>query len=268
MEKALINPAIEVENLGVTFDGFNALKDVSFSIEKGEIAIVIGPNGAGKTTLIKAILGLLDFEGSVRILGKKPNEMAKADWAKIGYVPQKFDIPKNFPVTVKELLDYSLNTSNYTTDTRKRRLAEFIKLEHIEKLQNKIIGDISGGELQRVLIARALMFLPDIVFLDEPLAGIDVVGEKTFYEFISFIRTEYKITFMLVSHDVTVVSRLADKVLGINKKLLFFGKPEEVLSEDRLKDVYGSNIGIFKHSHCPEEGPCDLYKEQDIKNGS
>lgn len=263
MDKPNTKEVISVKNLNVRFGDFKAIIDASFEIYKGEITIILGPNGSGKTTLIKSLLNLVDYEGSVSIFGKLHEEMSKEDWSRIGYVPQQFNVPRNFPITVKEMLNLSLKITSLGYDEKVRRIVEFIKLEHLEKLQNKIIGELSGGEIQRVLIARALLNLPELIIFDEPLAGIDVVGERTFYEFISYIRTEYKITVVLVSHDVSSVSKIADKVMGINRKIVFFGKPKDVLSIEQLKDIYGENIGIFRHNVCPEEGPCELYKERE-----
>ncbi len=259
---------IEVKNLNVRYNGFNAISDVSFDVDRGEIVIIIGPNGAGKTTLIKALINLIPYEGTVKLLGKTHGEMQPNTWQRIGYVPQRVDIPRNFPVTVKDLLKLSINLYPINVDEKKRRIVEFIKLEHLEKFENKLIGDLSGGEMQRVLIARALLSLPDLILFDEPLAGIDVSGERTFYEFVSYIRTEFKISSVIISHDVTAISRIADRVMGLNRKIYFFGKPEDVLSQDYLKSIYGENVGIFRHSHCPEKGPCDLYKEQEERDDS
>lgn len=257
---------IKAKNLGVSFNSVKAIFDISFEVEKGEIAVVIGPNGAGKTSLIKALLNLVHYEGEVYLLGKKHSEMKASDWQKIGYVPQKFEIPRNFPMTVNEFLSISINLYKLGNDENRRRITEFTKLEHLESIRNKILGELSGGEMQRVLIARALLSLPELIVFDEPLAGVDVAGERTFYEFVSYIRSEFKITSLIVSHDVTAVSRIADKVMGLNKRIFFYGRPEEVLSQDYLRSIYGDNVGIFRHSHCPEEGPCDLYKEQDERN--
>jgi zinc transport system ATP-binding protein len=255
--------AISVNELSVSFQNFDVLSGVSFEIERGEIAIIIGPNGAGKTTLIKAILGLLPHSGTAMILGKSTREMNKSDWAKVGYVPQAIELPRDFPFTVDELLKYSQSKNPIPEKERKLRLEKFSSLEHIKDLRHKMIGELSGGQMQRVLIARSLIFLPDVMFLDEPLAGIDIEGENTFYEFIDKVRNEYGITFLLISHDVTVVSKIADKVLCLNKKLFCYGEPALVLTEDKIKELYGANFGVFKHKTCPEDGPCNLYKEVD-----
>ncbi len=257
----MIDSAISVKNFSVQFGNFTALSDVSFEINKGEIAIIIGPNGAGKTTLIKAILGLIPHNGEAQILGKSAREMSKSDWTRVGYVPQTIDLPKNFPFTVDELLKFSTSKALISEKDKHARLEQFSSLEHIGDLRQKLIGELSGGQIQRVLIARSLMFLPDVMLLDEPLAGIDMAGERTFYEFIYFVREKYGITFLLISHDVTVVSKIADKVLCLNKKLFCYGQPSEVLTEDKIKELYGSHFGVFAHKTCPKDGPCNLYKE-------
>jgi zinc transport system ATP-binding protein len=255
--------AISVENLSVSFGGFLVLSEVSFEIKLGEVAIIIGPNGAGKTTLIKAILGLVQHSGTAYILGKTAKNMNKNDWAKVGYVPQTIDLPKNFPITVEELLKYSSSKTSIPEKEKNMRIERFSSLEHIKDIRHKLIGELSGGQMQRVLIARSLIFLPDVMLLDEPLAGIDIAGENTFYEFVDSVRREYGITFLLVSHDVTVVSKIADKVLCLNKKLFCYGPPGEVLTEDKISELYGANVGVFKHKICPEDGSCNLFKEVD-----
>ncbi|MGB9694871.1 MAG: metal ABC transporter ATP-binding protein [Caldisericaceae bacterium] len=259
----MVDNAISVSDLSVSFGSFEALLDLTFEIKKGEIAIIIGPNGAGKSTLIRSILGLVPHKGTALILGKNPKEMNRKDWARVGYVPQTINLPKDFPFTVNELISYSQSKNLIPESERKFRIEKFSSLEHIKDLRHKLIGELSGGQMQRVLIARSLIFLPDVMFLDEPLAGIDIEGENTFYEFINNVRNEYGITFLLISHDVTVVSKLADKVLCLNKRLFCYGKPSEVLNEEKIRELYGDKVGVFKHKTCPQDGHCNLYKEVD-----
>jgi len=256
---------IEVKNLTVKYENTVALYDVSFSIEKGTLAIVIGPNGAGKSTLIKSILNLVPFEGEVKIFGKPFNKLSKEEHLKIGYVPQKFNFPKSLPITVNEIMHFSFAKIPISKSEKEERIEKFLNMAHLEKLKNYKIGDLSGGQMQRVLIARALMFLPEIILMDEPLAGIDVAGEKTFYEFIDSIHQRFGITIVLVSHDVTSVDKYADLVLCLNKRLVCYGKPEEVLTEKNFHELYGQDMSAFRHKPCPKDGPCELYKEQEVK---
>ncbi len=256
---------LSVRHLTVKYNNTIALYDVSVKIKRGVLAVVIGPNGAGKSTLIKAVLNLVPYTGSTEIFGKPVSKLTKAEHLKIGYVPQKFNFSKNLPITVKEVLQLSLEKTPLEKTERKKRIDTFLRMAHLENMQNEMIGNLSGGQMQRVLIARALTFLPKIMFMDEPLAGIDIAGEKTFYEFMDTIHKQYGITIILISHDVTILDKFADTVLCLNKKLVCSGSPTDVLNEQKLQSLYGHDIGAFKHKPCPENGPCELYKEQEIK---
>jgi zinc transport system ATP-binding protein len=254
---------LSVKNLSVKYQGFKALSNISFELTKGDIVIAIGPNGAGKTTLIKAILNLLPYEGEVRIFGKEITQIKGEERNRIGYVPQKVEIIRNFPVTVKELL--TLSAKKLYTDRKKaeNKITEYMEMLHLSHIADKSVGEISGGQQQRYLIARALIFSPQILFLDEPFAGIDIKGEQTFYDFITYMNKEYGITTLLVSHDVTVIEKIANKVLCLNKNLICFGKPDEVLSEEKFEQLYGSEAGVFKHKFCKEGEPCEFYKDKE-----
>ncbi len=256
---------LRTEHLTVKYGNTLALYDVSFELEKGALAVIIGPNGAGKSTLIKAILNLVPFEGKVEIFGKPFEKLSREEHLKIGYVPQRMSFSKNIPLTVGEMLALSIAKTPLSSEEKKKRIDTFLKMAHLEDFKNRTIGSLSGGQMQRVLIVRALTFLPEIIFMDEPLAGIDIAGEKTFYEFMDTIHEKFGITIILVSHDVTAVDKLADTVLCLNKKLICYGRPKEVLKEETFHILYGRDAGIFKHKPCPDGGPCELYKEQEVK---
>ncbi len=256
---------LKAEHVTVKYGNTVALYDVSFSLEKGTLAVIIGPNGAGKSTLIKAILNLVPFTGKIEIFGKPFPKLSKEEQLKIGYVPQRFNFSKNLPITVREMLELSLAKAPLSKPEKEKRIKTFLKMSHLEKFENSMIGGLSGGQMQRVLIARALTFLPEIIFMDEPLAGIDIAGEKTFYEFMDTIHQEYGITIILVSHDVTALDKFADVVLCLNKRLVCYGNSKEVLTEENFHTLYGSDAGAFRHKPCPKDGPCELYKEQEVK---
>jgi len=255
---------LSVKNVTVKYRDFIALYNASFGLNRGELAIIIGPNGAGKTTLLKAILGLIPYKGKVEIFGKPVSKLSREEHMKIGYVPQHFSFSKKIPITVEEVMLLPMVKTTLSRQERIKRVDTFLKMGHMEHLKHIRIGELSGGQIQRVLMARALAFTPEIVFFDEPLAGIDIAGEKTFYEFIDAIHIDYKITIVLVSHDVTVVDKFADKVICVNKKIVCYGRPQEVFSEDKLSELYGHDVGAFHHKPCPEGGPCELFKKQEI----
>ncbi len=256
---------LSVKHLTVKYGNTTAIYDISFELKRGALVMVIGPNGAGKSTLIKATLNLVPHNGEVKLFEKPITQLTRTEHLKIGYVPQRFNFSKNLPITVQEILELSLAKTPLSQAERERRIETFLKMAHLAKMRNELIGNLSGGQMQRVLIARALTFLPEIIFMDEPLAGIDIAGEKTFYEFMDTIHTRYKITIILVSHDVTVVDKFADTVLCLNKRLVCGGNPRDVLSEQNLKKLYGHDTGTFRHKPCPTNGPCELYKEQEVK---
>jgi len=248
---------VDVKGVSVEFGRRKILDNINFQLDRGEFLIIIGPNGAGKSTLLKAILGLIPFKGEIHIFGKDIRKLSRKERERIGYVPQKFLHEREFPITVEELINLSIGK----VERREEIVNNFLSLLGIEDLRKKLIGELSGGQLQRVFITRALVRSPEILIMDEPLSGIDISGEKTFYELVNFLHRELKISIILVSHDVTVVDRFADKVLCLNKRMVCFGKPREVLSEKSLESLYGKEMGIYKHKPCPEDGPCKLFVE-------
>lgn len=231
------NNILEVHNLSITLDQEEILRDISFSVKKGEALAVIGPNGAGKTMLFRALLGLVPYVGEV-------------NWQKgvrIGYVPQKLAIEKSLPFTVKEF--FLLKAKHFWFPPR-----EFTAhLQHelsLVGLPNSILdaqlGDLSGGQLQRVLISWALVSHPDVLLFDEPTAGIDIGAEETIYNIIHRLQDERGTTVLLISHDLNVVYRYAQNVLCINKKMICHGHPQEVLKTEDLSRIYGEG-GYYHH---------------------
>lgn len=234
-------PFLTVKNLTVRFGEHVAIDRVSFELRKGEIMAVIGPNGSGKTTLLRAIVGLVAHEGEVTWSVKKP---------RIGYVPQRFDFDRTFPLTVFEAfllrIGHSFWRERADCEPEIRLALHAVGAEHL--LQARI-GVLSGGELQRILIAYALIGKPDILFFDEPSTGIDVGGEETVYNLIHRLAHEAGLTVFLISHDTDVVYEHATTVLCINRKLVCHGVPHEVLTGDMLRKVYGHHAGTYEHHH-------------------
>ncbi|MFA7245219.1 MAG: metal ABC transporter ATP-binding protein [Candidatus Magasanikbacteria bacterium] len=233
---------IKVQNLSYKFNDFTALENVSFEIAKGEIVAIIGPNGSGKTTLIKNIIGVLEpTEGSVMIDGKKPKEIRH----KIGYVPQKFEFDKTIPISVHEFM--SLEKCGKKGHDEKN-IIEALREVGLEDVEEKQLGSLSGGQFQRVMIARALLHEKEILIFDEPSTGIDIAGEKTIYDLIKKINEERGTTCLIVSHELNVVNKYTKKVICINKEMVCFGAPEIVITKETLEKLYGSDTGLF-HAH-------------------
>ncbi len=246
--------ALRVENLCVRLDGRHIIENISFAIDEGSIVAVIGPNGAGKTTLIKALLGLIPHTaGDVTLFGRSIWENDTV--SKVGYVPQRVEVDRTCPLTVFELLSFTLPPVYSLPFTRKKNAkkhtTELLKTVGALDLADRCISRLSGGELQRVMIAKAIANDPQILFLDEPASGVDIEGQERFYDLIKRLNGEKGMTVLLISHDLNVVYRFADDVLCLNRRLVCSGKPAETLTDDVIKSVYGEMMGAYIHS-CEE----------------
>ncbi len=235
-------PIIHVENLKVVFGSHTVLSHVSFEITRGQIAAMIGPNGSGKTTLIRAMLGLIPMtHGQVLFDGQPLAHMR----TRIGYLPQRFQFDPNFPINVKEYLE--LSGGDHAHDSFTSKLEEVGLPTSVLK---KKLGSLSGGQLQRVLIAQATLHDPAILILDEPSTGIDIVGEKQFYDLIKSQQQLHGTTILLVSHDISVIAKVVDQVICINKRLVCFGPPKSALTQETLSELYGhSDSSLYSHHH-------------------
>lgn len=228
---------LEVKNLAVKFDSETILKNVSFSVNKGEALAVIGPNGAGKTVLFRALAGLLPYSGQI----------CWADKIKIGYSPQKFLADRSIPITVREF--FSLKSKRFWFCPKKfvSHLSHELELVGLEKsILAKPLGEISGGQLQRVLIAWAMLDHPDVLLFDEPTAGIDVGFEETIYNLLRKLQKERGTTVLLISHELNIVYKYADNVICLNKKMICHGPPGDVLNPQELASLYGEG-GFYHH---------------------
>ncbi len=243
--------ALSVENLCVKVNSRYLIEDITFSVEEGKIAAIIGPNGAGKTTLIKAILRLIPSTGAVSMFGGRVKGITPD--IKVGYVPQRLEFDRTFPLMVSELLRFTVppmfSFPFFRRAEEKAHIDRLLEITGVKDLAKKTIGSLSGGELQRVMIAKAIVNNPRILFLDEPAAGIDIEGQERFYDLISRLRREKRMTILLISHDLNIVYRHADNVLCLNQRLICQGSPEEALTDEVIKKVYGDMMGTYIH-HC------------------
>ncbi len=222
---------VDFQKVNVVIGGKKILKDLTFSINREEIVSLIGLNGAGKTTLLKAILGIVPVQGHRKIHTKK-----------IAYVPQKLDFDKSIPVTVSEFLE--IYSGKNLTQIRKT-----LKKVQSTKLLKKLIGNLSGGELQKVLIANALLLEPEILLLDEPTAGIDVTGQHHFYDLIEELQKELKIAIILVSHDIHTVFAKSTKVICINGHICCQGTPKSVSESPEFNELFCHHLAPYHHHH-------------------
>ena len=235
-------PFLEIKDLSFSFAGQPAFEQVSFSVAKGEIVAIIGPNGSGKTTLLKTIIGLYKpAAGSILIDGQ--NVQLGRHW--IGYVPQKFEFDRQIPISVLEFMSLEhCGQKRHGGENISRALQE-VGLENVEAMK---LGALSGGQFQRVMIARALLHEKDLLIFDEPSTGIDISGEKTIYDLIRTINEQRGTTCLIVSHELNVVNKYAHKVLCLNKQMVCFGQPETVITPETIKGLFGDNAALY-HAH-------------------
>lgn len=230
---------IQIDHLAVRYDGQVVLKDLSLGIQKGEIVAVVGPNGSGKTTFIRAILGLVSYEGKILINGQP----MKSSLSQIGYVPQRFSFDRSIPMTVGEFL--TLSFQKVPPRKLKRALLEV----DMRNYENHQIGSLSGGQFQRVLIARSILNDPLILVLDEATSEIDTAGAKSFYEIVSHLNKVHETTVILVSHEINMVYKFADHIICLNRELICYGKPKEAITKEVLEQLYGQDIRFQEHRH-------------------
>lgn len=214
------------------------LENVDLHIHCGDLTAIIGPNGAGKSTFLKAILGEIPHEGKLSFVDEKDKKTREPN---IGYVPQTLEFDKTSPISVEDLFDstYSNLPVWLKRSINARKIAEEALAKVSAKdLLSRRLGALSGGELQRVMLALALTPMPDILLLDEPVSGVDRNGMGIFYETVSMIRKKYDLTVILVSHDFEAVKKYADKVVLLDRTIKKQGTPREVFSSKEFEELF------------------------------
>jgi len=234
---------VEITNLTVQYPDVKALDDVSFVVNQGDFLGIIGPNGAGKSTLFDSMLGLnTKYKGTIKFFGEDIRK-SKNYLKEIGYVPQKPIFEKNFPVTVNDVVRMGLRK-----ESDENKIDKILQLLWIHELNNRRIGELSGGQLQRVFIAKALVNNPKILILDEPVAGIDQQSIELFYSILRELNSTQKITIIWSSHDLDAVNQLANHVACLNRTLFFHGESKKFFSDDELVKQY-SEASMQEHMH-------------------
>lgn len=241
-----MHKALDILDLNVFYQKTIALRNITFSIETGKIVGIVGPNGAGKSTLIKAILGLTPIDkGEIKIYGNPLNEMRK----RIVYVPQRADIDWNFPILVKKtvLLGTYPRLGILRGPKRKDKewAMECLRKVGMEEYANNQIGELSGGEQQRVFVARALAQKADCYFLDEPFIGIDVMSENIIINILRELRNEGK-TIFVVHHDLSKVEGFFDDIILINKELVGVGPVNKIFVPKLVEAAYETPLSMLK----------------------
>ena len=229
----------KIENFSVTAGQLDIFHNVNIHIHCGQLTALIGPNGAGKSTLLKAILGEVEHSGSLHYIDAKGEHTGHPV---IGYVPQYLDFDVSAPISVQDMFMACLTKRPVwlmpAGSVRERALKGLAKVR-AEYLIDRRLGALSGGELQRVLLALALDPLPDLLLLDEPVSGVDHNGLELFYEIVSELREKEDISIILISHDLNLVYKHADQVVLLNHEVIVSGTPEQVFSDERTRNIFG-----------------------------
>ncbi|MDI9513783.1 MAG: metal ABC transporter ATP-binding protein [Bacillota bacterium] len=231
-----------IENLGVRIGNETILKDINLHVHCGEFTAIIGPNGAGKSTLLKAILGEVRHTGHLKFMRSIG---IRKERPVIGYVPQNLNLDPTSPTSVLDLYAVCRSRSPvwfHIPDSVKQKARECLSRAKADHLLYKRLGALSGGELQRVLLSLALDPVPELLLLDEPVSGIDQNGLEMFYNLLSDIRKNYDLSIIMVSHDLDLVVRHADRLVLLNGTVLANGTPQEVMESESFKKVF---MGIW-----------------------
>jgi len=247
-------PIIEVKNLSVNYGQTEALKNVSFAILNGDFVGLAGPNGAGKTTLIKAILGLIPVSsGSIDILGNKLDKFN--NWGKIGYLPQKSStINALFPAIVNEIVILGLLSQKKfpkrTTKNDQIKVNNILNDLGISDFKNKMLGELSGGQQQKVLLARALVSNPEILIFDEPSTALDPNSRESFFKLVQKLNKEKGIAIILITHDTGYIGSYANKLMYLDHELKYFGEISGFCLSDKENHSFErSGKHIIWHQH-------------------
>jgi zinc transport system ATP-binding protein len=251
-----VEPIIEVEDLTVSRSGEKVIEDASFSVYRGDFVGVVGPNGGGKTTLIKAILGVLPRDsGSIRLFGENVDSFKS--WGKVAYVSQDaINFDQSFPLSVRELV----GLGRISKDNVGRRLSPgdwgrveaALKFMGISDIADKRIGQLSGGQKQRVFVAKAIVRDPQVLFLDEPVAGVDPETQERFYMKLSNLNSQKGVTVIDVSHDLSAVFCRMSRVICVNREVNVAEIADEAGFTSALKKAYGDHFHFVFHEHICE----------------
>lgn len=247
--------AIKLEKVNVEIDGKVILEDINFNLPAGSFLTILGPNGAGKTTLLKTVVGLVPYtQGSVKVFGMELKENLNHIRRIVGYVPQKDNVVKTMPIRVIDVvaMNRKVAKGSFSLLTKRdyREIKRALEIVGMWEKRFERYSKLSGGQQQRTLIARALVTNPKILLLDEALSGVDIASEEIIISTLKKLHEE-GYTILYVTHDINEVYDITDYLLLLNKRVIAFGKPEDILKEDILERVYGSKVKIiWKDEKC------------------
>lgn len=243
---------VNIKNLSFSYGDNKVLDNVSLFIEEGDFVGIIGANGSAKSTLLKLMVGLLKADsGTVELFGKPIEKFA--EFNRIGYLSQTArEFNNMFPATVEEVISASLYANEGLLGRFKRknydRIDEVLKIVEMDSFKKRKIGNLSGGQKQRVFIARALVNKPDILFMDEPMVGVDVESQNKFYSLLDRLNKEYNITLVMISHDIGVISQKVNRIFRLSNGRVY----EHDLKNSKnisLNNIYGENMNMLYHQH-------------------
>lgn len=246
--------AVDIKDLWVSLNGDFILREVELQIRRGIFLGLIGPNGGGKTTLLQIILGLIKPDrGQVQVFGRPAGHHKNKGL--IGYLPQRAFADLSFPVTVFDVVMMGrypkIGLWRRASSEDRGQVLEKLQAVGMHHLRDRPIGHLSGGEQQRVFIARALVSDPQMLLLDEPTAGVDTKAQDAFYQLLGRLKETLSLTIVLVSHDIGVIPYHTDEIACLNQKLHLHGKCPEVLDSEDLKKVYGCEVEMLVHGKIP-----------------
>ncbi len=232
----MTTPLVAANNICYHRNGRDILRDAALAINPGEVLTIIGPNGAGKSTLVKILLGLIKADSG---------HVNRSPQLRIGYMPQKLSLDPSIPLTVVRFLELAGGEKN--------TIEECIELTGIDSLRQRPMQTLSGGELQRVLLARALYRRPQLLVLDEPVQGVDVGGQSALYRLINHIRDRFSCAVLMVSHDLHLVMARTDRVICLNQHVCCEGHPDSVSTHPEFLRLFGEStdaeVAIYTHEH-------------------
>ena len=239
--------AIEIRSLSVAYSRRPALEDVTLSVPKGAMVGIVGPNGGGKSTLVKAMLGLVPrLRGEVEVLGRPVDRRARR---LVGYVPQREDVDWNFPVSAFDVVMMgrvpSMKLLRRPAHRDKELAWEALRTVGMEKFADTRIGEFSGGQQQRIFLARALAQEAEVLLLDEPVSGVDAPSQHEIFDLLRELQRAGK-TVIVTTHDLSCVAERFDLALLLNRRIVAFGRPEEVFTPELLNETYQSHLMILK----------------------
>jgi zinc transport system ATP-binding protein len=239
---------VAAEHVSFSYGATPVLDDVSFQLHAGEFAALVGPNGSGKSTLLRVLLGLLrPASGSVRILGEDPRRLT--DRARIGYVPQRPDLPPDLPATVEEVVRAGRLARRgwwrWPGSSDRDAVDHALGAVALTDLRRRRMHELSGGQQQRVFIAKALVGDPDVLVLDEPIAGVDAESQRLFRESLVHLVAQHGATVLLVSHELGAVADDLDRVIVLKRSVLFDGKPQELAARGVSLGIHAEDLPLW-----------------------